>query len=70
MGLMTLLFIVHYFSQVASVMNRDQVAETVTIKENVLARRLILFGTSVINVIMNPMGFQTVKVGVTVKGVF
>ena len=51
-------------------MNRDQVAETVTIKENVLARRLILFGTSVINVIMNPMGFQTVKVGVTVKGVF
>ena len=36
-------------------------------KENVLARSLILLGASVINVIWNPMGFQTVKVGLTVN---
>ena len=48
-------------------MDRDQIAATVMMKENVLARILILLGTSVNNVIMNPMGFQTVKVGVTVN---
>ena len=36
-------------------------------KENVLARSLILLATSAINVIWNPMGFQTVKVGLTVN---
>jgi hypothetical protein len=52
-------------SQFASVMDRDQIAEAVMIKEIVLARRLILLEKSVINVIWNPIGSQTVKVGLT-----
>ena len=46
--------------QFANVMDRDQIAEAVMMKENVLARRLILLGTSVITVIWNPIGFQSV----------
>ena len=59
-------------SQIASVMYRepDQIAEAVMIEENVLARRLILSGTSVIDVILDTMGqSQTVKVGLTVNNI-
>ena len=48
-------------------MDGDQVALTVMIKENVLATSLILLGTSVLDVIMNPLGFQTVKVGLIIN---
>ena len=51
-------------------MDRDQVAETAIMKENVHARRLILLGTSVIIVKWHPIGFQTVKVGLTINIVF
>ena len=46
-------------------MYRDQLAEAVMMMENVLARPIFL-GISVNDVIMNPMGFQSVKVGVTI----
>ena len=43
----------------------------VTIKENVIARKtLILVVTSVINVVLETMGFQAVKVGLTFNNVF
>ena len=59
-------------SQIASVMYRepDQIAEAVMVEENVLARILILLGTSVIDVIKDTMGIQTVKVGLTVNNIF
>ena len=37
-------------------------------KENVLARQILL-GASVIDVILDTMGFQTVKVGLTVNNI-
>jgi len=45
----------------AIVMPMDQIMLHVTVKENVLARRLILLVKSVINVVLESMGFQIVK---------
>ena len=51
-------------------MSTDQMVLHVTMKGNVLARRLILSGTSVIDVILDTMGqSQTVKVGLTVNNI-
>ena len=50
-------------------MSTDQMVLHVTKKENVVARRLILLVTSVIDVVLDTMGFQTVKVGLTVTNV-
>ena len=55
------------FLQIASAMEWDPIAQAVMMKENVVARRLILLGTSVINVIRNPISFQNVEVGLTVN---
>ena len=48
-------------------MPMDQLVIHVIMKGNVIARRLILMVTSVINVVLDPMDFQTVKVGLTIN---
>ena len=46
----------------------DQMVIHVTMKDNVIARKLILLVKCVINVVLDPMGFLTVTVGLTING--